>query len=253
MKKFTIREKYVPRWKRRIEGDIKRLRREENFMERGQRGKIEAKKKGQLKDLEEKYGVKRKGFRTVIEELKQRMIAKSAKVQRYEQRITQSKQNRLFHIDQKKLYSELNGGRKLSNNVPDADESRRFWNDIWSVKKEHNRKAAWLRCLQNERNRDHFQAPVKFSIENVRKPCQKIPNWKAPGKDGVQGYWIKYLTSLHMRIVYQLNRILDFEDDLPSWMTYGRTVLSKKDPGKGNAVENYRPITCLPMMWKLLS
>ena len=126
LKKFTIREKYVPRWKRRIEGDIKRLRREVNFMERGQRGKLEAKKKGKLKDLEEKYGVKRKGFKTVVEELKQRMIAKSAKVQRYEQRITQCKQNRLFHIDQKKLYSELNGGRQFSHNVPDADESRRF-------------------------------------------------------------------------------------------------------------------------------
>ena len=34
-------------------------------------------------------------------------------------------------------------------------------------------------------------------------------------------------------------------------MTYGRTVLCQKDPGKGNAAENYRPITCLPLMWKL--
>ena len=142
LKKFTIREKYLPRWKRRIEGDIKRLTREVNFMERDQRGKLEAKKKGKLKDLEEEYGLKRNGFRTVIEELKQRMIAKSAKVQRYEQRSTQFKQNRLFHIDQKKLYSDLNGGRKFLNNAPDADESRRFWSDIWSVRKEYNREAA---------------------------------------------------------------------------------------------------------------
>ena len=56
-----------------------------------------------------------------------------------------------------------------------------------------------------------------------------------------------------MRIVYQLTRILEFKDDLPSWMTYGRTVLCQQDPGKGNAVENYRPITSLPMMWKLLT
>ena len=56
-----------------------------------------------------------------------------------------------------------------------------------------------------------------------------------------------------MRTVYHLNRILEFKDDSPSWMTYGRTVLCQKDPGKGNAVENYRPITCLPLMWKLLT
>ena len=36
-------------------------------------------------------------------------------------------------------------------------------------------------------------------------------------------------------------------------MTTGRTVLLQKDKLKGTAVENYRPITCLPTMWKLLS
>ena len=29
--------------------------------------------------------------------------------------------------------------------------------------------------------------------------------------------------------------------------------LPKKDPAKGNAVDNYRPITCLPLMWKLFA
>ena len=36
-------------------------------------------------------------------------------------------------------------------------------------------------------------------------------------------------------------------------MTYARTVLCQKDPIKGNSVENFRPITCLPLMWKLLT
>ena len=78
----------------------------------------------------------------MIEELNHRMIAKSAKVHRSEHRIIPFRRDRLFHIGQKKLYSELNGGRKFSNNVPDAEESRRFCSDIWSVKKEHNREAA---------------------------------------------------------------------------------------------------------------
>ena len=94
---------------------------------------------------------------------------------------------------------------------------------------------------------------VRISAENVQKQCRKIPNWKAPGKDGVQGYWIKNLSNLDTRIAYQLNKILEGEDNLPTWMTYGRTILCQKDPAKGNAVENYRPITCLPLMWKLLA
>ena len=43
------------------------------------------------------------------------------------------------------------------------------------------------------------------------------------------------------------------EGDLPEWMTHGRTVLCQKDPRKDNAGDNYRPITCLPLMWKLLT
>ena len=36
-------------------------------------------------------------------------------------------------------------------------------------------------------------------------------------------------------------------------MTHGRTVLCQKDPRKGNTADNYRPVTCLPLMWKLLT
>ena len=36
-------------------------------------------------------------------------------------------------------------------------------------------------------------------------------------------------------------------------MTLCKTVLCQKDPSKGNAVDNYRPISCLPLMWKLMT
>ena len=41
-------------------------------------------------------------------------------------------------------------------------------------------------------------------------------------------------------------------EQLPDWLTYGRTVLCHEDRTNGNAVDNYRPISCLPLMWKLL-
>ena len=68
---------------------------------------------------------------------------------------------------------------------------------------------------------------MSISVEKIRKQCRKIPNWKAPGRDGIQGYWIKNidLSSLHERVSSQMNRILVGEDDLPEWMTHGRTVL----------------------------
>ena len=80
-----------------------------------------------------------------------------------------------------------------------------------------------------------------------------MPNWKAPGKDGVQGYCLKNLTSLHPRIAVQLIHILDGERRLPDWITFRKTVLCQKDPAKGSAADNYRPISCQPLIWKLMT
>ena len=49
-----------------------------------------------------------------------------------------------------------------------------------------------------------------------------------------------------------MNRCLQ-NTQVPDWMTKGNTTLIQKDPSKGTALNNYRPITCLPMMWKILT
>ena len=80
---------------------------------------------------------------------------------------------------------------------------------------------------------------------------KQIPNWKAPGPDGVQEFWLKNFTSLYKNLVWHLNTCL--EGETPRWMTKGITVLIQKDKSKGNEASNYRPITCLPLTWKLLT
>ena len=70
----------------------------------------------------------------------------------------------------------------------------------------------------------------------------------------VQGNWMKKLTALHERIAKQMDNIISNRDESSQkWMTLGKTVLCQKDPSKGNAVDNYRPISCLPLMWKLMT
>ena len=39
---------------------------------------------------------------------------------------------------------------------------------------------------------------------------------------------------------------------VPDWMTKEKTTLVQKYPSKGTAPNNYRPITCLRMTWKIL-
>ena len=254
LKKFEPKEKIVTRWKRRIESEIKELKRNVCLLDRkakNELGRLGPKKSRKLREMEEKYRVKRKGIKTVIEELKQRMIAKSEKIKRYDQRINQFRLNRMFNIDQKKVYMELSGGGMRQSETPDAEDSKKFWGNIWGIEKEHNKDADWMKEIKEELiSERRSQDAITITHEMIKKQCSKIPNWKAPGKDKVQGYWIKNFTS---RIAWQLNNILEGEDSLPEWMTYGHTVLCQKDTSKGNAVDNYRPITCLPLMWKLMT
>ena len=88
-----------------------------------------------MKELYEKYRVERKGLKTVIEELKQKMLEKSAKVKTYEQRIEQFKQNRIFDLDQKNISAELNENGIRSNDVPNAEECTKFRGNIWVSEK----------------------------------------------------------------------------------------------------------------------
>ena len=111
-----------------------------NILKRVKKGQIGACKEGKL--VEEKFGVKRKGLTTVIEELKQRILTKAVKISQYEQRIQQFRINRLFKVDQKKVYNEFNGQTGSSNrDILNAEESRAFWSRICSVEKEHNKEA----------------------------------------------------------------------------------------------------------------
>ena len=41
--------------------------------------------------------------------------------------------------------------------------------------------------------------------------------------------------------------------DLPKWIITEKTILCQKNPNKINAVDNYWPILCLPLTWKLMT
>ena len=173
------------------------------------------------------------------------MQAKATKVKRYDQRIEQYRINRLFQQDKKRVYKQLNG-KIESSEKPDTEESRRFWSNIWETEKSHNKNAEWLKELRAERN-EIKQGNIQITTEMISQ-LKKIPNWKCPGLDRVQGYWLENLQALHERIATKMDDMINNGIHIPKCMTTGKTILCQKDPGKGNSVDNYRPISCLPLM-----
>ena len=126
-----------------------------------------------------------------------------------------------------------------------------LWKDIWSNPTQHKENTEWLHDLKEEIKTER-QNDVVITREKVEKVANKMPNWKSPGSDLVQGFWLKRFTNLHERVTMQLNECLR-KGIVAKWMTKGRTILIIKDPQKGSVPSNYRPITCLAMCWKLLT
>ena len=86
----------------------------------------------------------------------------------------------------------------------------------------------------------------------MEKILGRMPNWKFPGPDLLQEFCLKNFSSLHERVRLLLKECLD-SGFVPSLLTRGRTSLLQKDKSKGNLASNYRPISCLPLTWKLLA
>ena len=107
-----------------------------------------------------------------------------------------------------------------------------------------------MKDLQSETNVTK-QGKVDTTKTNLKKMLGRVPNWKSQGPDLVQGFWLKNFSSLHGRVRSRLKECIDSGLG-PCWLTKGRTSLLQKDKNKGNITSNYRPITCLPLMQKLL-
>ena len=110
------------------------------------------------------------------------------------------------------MYKDLNAEKQDETIIPNSEDSIKFCSDIWSIIKEHNQRAEWLKSGREQFENVNSMEKVEISQEMVKMQCRRMPNRKSPGKDGVQGYWLKNLTLLHAHIAVQLNQILDGKD-----------------------------------------
>ena len=143
----------------------------------------------------------------VIEELKQRSTAIAAKVSRYQGRVDSYRQNRLFENNQRQFYRELDQEEeRCDDHQPVPEESKQFWGNIWSQSAEH-KDVKWLQDLRSKVNVKK-QEKIDITTGSLKKIFGRMPNWKSPGPDLVQGFWLKSFSSLHERVRLQLKECL---------------------------------------------
>ena len=202
--------------------------------------------------LNEKYKLVEKGTVDLTHTLKMKIKAGATKIKRFEERNLQYHQNNTFRNDMKRFFKEIDGQLNDNPVSPNPTEATQFWSDIWSQPGSHNADAEWLSNIQGSLQDIRQQQEQTITKKDVKEGVRRMSNWKSAGPEFVQGFWFKQITNLHESIAKHLQECLN-EGNVPDWMVKGRTVLIQKDKAKGAAVGNFRPIACLPLMWKLLT
>ena len=246
----TTKRNNIQPAKRRVMQQIDEMRKHLAWIEEIINGKL--KKENNKDTLERRYNLTERGTAAVKEDIKQRIRAKASTMERFEARAKSYNQNRLFNTNQRRLYEQLRQGGPVASTIPEVEPTKRYWENIWSNPVSHRKDTKWVQEVKNDERDRVKQQEIVITVRKVREQLRKVPNWKAPGPDCVQGYWLKNFKSLHGKIAQQLQDCMR-NKDVPEWMTTGRTALIQKDQEKGNIPSNYRPITCLPVIWKLLT
>ena len=72
----------------------------------------------------------------------QRIKAQTAKISRYQKKVTYFQQNKLFINNEGRFYKQINESEEGEEIViPDAQEAKSFWTDTCSQEVEHNKDA----------------------------------------------------------------------------------------------------------------
>ena len=77
-----------------------------------------------------------------------------------------------------------------------AEDTKQFRGNICSLSADHRKDAAWLQDLLSEVNVKKTEK-IDMTSGSLKKALGRMPNWKSPGLDLVQGFWLKNISSLH--------------------------------------------------------
>ena len=172
----------------------------------------------------------------LTETLKQEVQTKAQRIRRYKKRETQYSQCRMFKEDTKKFYRNL--GMKIiqAREPPSMAETETYWKSLWGEEAQHNERAEWIRREQKRKVSYIDWMPIQ--ITEITLYLSKTHNWKSPGNDQIQNYWLKAFPATYRHITKTFNAIIEELENAPDWLTTGITHLIPKS-GDNKEVRNY--------------
>ena len=158
-------------------------------------------------------------------------------------------------IVENKIENVTNKHLDKRNNPPPAEvprdrETYDFWNQQIGTPTEVDEQCKFLKeIMENQRVNE---APAEIRLSEVKEAIRLIPNWKAPGNDKIQGYWIKYAKTFYPLLTTIFQKWMDEPGSIPPEYLEGNTILVYKS-GDSKDPANYRPITCMNVITKIFT
>ncbi|KAL1448319.1 hypothetical protein WDU94_012418 [Cyamophila willieti] len=188
-----------------------------------------------------------------LENLKQKVAALGYKLRRYNKRVKRYQQNKQFYLNQRRFYQDLTRKPIAKNkNPPSASNLYNFWNNIWGQQKKHKQEAPWIQEEIQRMENVPVMSSIQITEADVCNAIKYTSNWKSPGLDQVQNYWLKHFTNTHSVLACQFQHCIQNPSELPKFLTEGITYMLPKNE-QIDSPASYRPITCLSTMYKLLT
>lgn len=240
-----------PEWKRRIQKTIESHRKELALIHEFKKGVSTRQVCTKIDKVRKKYNADIT-IEMLEKNIQMKLQAKAQRLRRYTKRSNHYHQNKIFNEDAKRFYRQLNNQKTEVTEPPSQDHVTQFWRGILEDEVVHNDRAAWVEQEKKNHRMIRPDAWQNFTVNEIVKVIRKTQNWKSPGPDKVQNFWIKQLSALHQDLTRTMNDMMNDGKDIPIWLTSGTTFLLSKGKETGNP-RNYRPITCLPTTYKILT
>ncbi|KAL0803287.1 hypothetical protein ABMA28_017234 [Loxostege sticticalis] len=266
-KRHSSRKQFKkPAWQIRIEKDISKLRVDigrvtqyiaNNNISDSLRAKIELIfKKNQIHSTHERNNKRPEEF---LDTLKQKLAIKSQRLRRYKKALQRKEDNKLFSYNEKVFYRNLGQNDRDTENTeqiqgkhPSSENLENYWAGIWGKNAEYNNQAEWIREEENKWKSIDEMEFNDIDRDDIETVTRKMKSWKAAGSDKIHCFWYKKLYRLHDILGHTITAIIKGEADMPKFLTKGTTYMLPKRSNTEDPSQ-YRPITCLPTLYKLIT
>lgn len=243
------RKKSKPKWQIRLENKIEKIRKDIGRLTQYTKGNHS---KQIMKHIQYITHNNKETPIEALDTLKQKLAVYTTRLRRYKGSNERKIQNMQFNRSEKQFYQNLEKKEEIPIIPPSNDEIKNFWENMWSQPKLHNHTATWINTEQERHRNIPQQIDYIITTQELTKTIQKTHNWKAPGIDHIHNFWYKKFTFLHTYLTEQLNKIILEPHKMPQFLTQGNTYIKPKNQETQNPA-NYRPITCLPTLYKIIT